>query len=60
MPVYFFNSMGDVQDVWYRSVMETGLQTIDVNTSWYPAGQYTVVLENSDGARLDAATFTKQ
>jgi hypothetical protein len=60
MPVYFFTSAGDVQDVWYRSVMATGLQTIDVNTSWYPAGQYTVILESQDGVRLDATTFTKQ
>jgi len=59
MPLYFFTSTGELQDTWYRYVTETGTQTLDVNTSWYPAGQYTAVLE-SNGLRVDAVTFTKQ
>ena len=59
MPLYFFTSTGELQDTWYRYVSATGTQTIDVNTSWYPAGQYTAVLE-SNGVRVDAFTFTNQ
>jgi C1A family cysteine protease len=60
MPLYFFTSAGDVQDVWYRYISATGTQTVTVDTTNYPTGQYTVVLESPDGVRLDATTFTKQ
>jgi hypothetical protein len=59
MPLHFFTSTGEVQETWYRFVAETGPQIVEVNTSWYPPGQYTAVLE-SNGARVDAVTFTKQ
>jgi hypothetical protein len=60
MPVNVLTSTGDLLDSRWRYVSATGLQTVDFDTSWYPAGQYTVVLESQDGGGLDAATFTKQ
>jgi hypothetical protein len=59
MPLTFYTSTGAVQDTWYRYVSATGVQTIDVNTTSYPPGQYTMILE-SNGVRVDAFTFTKQ